>query len=237
MNTNQRDSAEKENDKSTRKVQVEKKVLSRNDEVAQSNYEWLSRHGTIALNFISSPGTGKTLLLEKTLSALAGEIECAVLVGDQQSDNDARRLADKGARVQQIETGSSCHLDAERVSKFLHQVVFDTTRLLFIENVGNLICPAAYRLGEKYRVTLLSVPEGEDKPVKYPPVFARADIIILTKVDLVEVLEFDMQACLNNIKSINPTAKVLQLSAKTGVGMDQWLGCLREIAAVNRAAT
>lgn len=213
-----------------RTVQVEKKVLSRNDEVAQSNFEWLGRHGTIGLNFISSPGTGKTLLLEKTLIALDGQIQCSVLVGDQQSDNDARRLAGKGAKVQQIETGSSCHLDAERVSKFLHQVVTEETRLLFIENVGNLICPAAYRLGEKYKVTLLSVPEGEDKPVKYPAVFARADIVILTKIDLVSVLEFDLDCCLANIRSINPGAKIFQLSAKTGVGMNEWITHLKTIA-------
>lgn len=213
----------------TRKIQVEKKVLSRNDEVAQSNREWLERHGVVGFNLISSPGTGKTLLLEKTLTALAGQVNCAVLVGDQQSDNDARRLSGKGAKVQQIETGSSCHLDAERISKFLPQVIDSTTQLLLIENVGNLICPASYRLGETFKVTLLSVTEGEDKPVKYPAVFARADIVIITKIDLLAVLDFNLQACLDNIRKINPKAQIFQLSAKEGSGITQWVDYLKSV--------
>ncbi|MEI6425656.1 MAG: hydrogenase nickel incorporation protein HypB, partial [Lentisphaerota bacterium] len=156
-------------EKSERRViELERKVLEKNDNFADENRRFFNERGIIVVNIISSPGSGKTMLLEKTLDRLNGKIPCAVIVGDIQSDNDARRLQGKGAKVFQIETKSSCHLNAEQIAKFLPKVIDKKTKILFIENVGNLVCPAAFDLGENFKIALLSIPEGEDKPVKYP---------------------------------------------------------------------
>lgn len=208
---------------------VEQKVLAFNDEVAGRNRDWLAARGVVALNLISSPGSGKTLLLEKTLEALQGELPCAVIAGDQQTDNDARRLAGKGAPVKQIETRNACHLDAERVAHVLKEVVADDTRLLFIENVGNLVCPAAFDLGESFKVALVSVTEGEDKPVKYPTLFSVADVAVVTKTDLVPHLETDMRALRRSIQHVHPGLFTFELSAKTGDGLAAWLDYLRRL--------
>ncbi|NCC51709.1 MAG: hydrogenase accessory protein HypB, partial [Spartobacteria bacterium] len=166
----------------TRKtIELEQNILAQNDAIAAENRAWLAERQVIAVNLISSPGTGKTLLLEKTLERLRDHVACAVIAGDQQTDNDARRLQGKGARVVQIETQSACHLDAQRVKSVLPEVVTKDTRLLFIENVGNLVCPAAFDLGEHFKIALLSTTEGEDKPLKYPALFAAAQVVILTK--------------------------------------------------------
>jgi len=175
---------------------------------------------------ISSPGSGKTFLLEKTLEGLRDRLGMAVLVGDQQTDRDAKRLEGKGTPVAQIETYSSCHLDAQRVAPYLEQVIGEQTRLLFIENVGNLVCPAAFDLGEHFKIALLSVTEGEDKPLKYPVLFSDSPVVVITKTDLVPHLDWDMAQCKKHIRRIRPDAKIFELSAKTGEGMGAWLDYL-----------
>jgi hydrogenase nickel incorporation protein HypB len=213
----------------TRTVTLEQKVLAHNDELAARNRAWLAEREVVALNLISSPGTGKTLLLEKTLEALAGDVPCAVIAGDQQTDNDARRLVGKGAPVQQIQTRNSCHLDAERIAHVLPEVVAEGTRLLFIENVGNLVCPAAFDLGESFKVALVSVTEGEDKPVKYPTLFSEANVAVVTKTDLVPHLETDMRALRQSIQAVHPGLFTFELSAKSGDGLGDWLNYLRRL--------
>ncbi len=213
-----------------RSVKVETSVLRRNDQAALANKQLLAERGIVALNLISSPGSGKTTLLEVTLERLRDrEKHCAVIVGDQQTDLDAQRLSGKGAAVRQIETVSSCHLDAQRVGDVLPEVIDDQTQLLFIENVGNLICPAAFYLGEDFKVVLLSVTEGEDKPIKYPVVFSRAKVVLITKCDLIPHIEFDRDKCLRYLRQVNPGAVIFELSAKTGTGLDQWIGYLAEL--------
>jgi hydrogenase nickel incorporation protein HypB len=209
-----------------RTLTIEKKILSRNDELAEENRKWLSERGITALNLISAPGSGKTFLLEKTLDRLRGRIPCAVITGDQCTDNDARRLQGKGAIVRQIETISACHLDAERVHELLPEVTRDGAKLLFIENVGNLVCPAAFDLGENFKVALLSTTEGEDKPVKYPALFSLAPVVVLTKMDLAPHLDWSLARCRENLRRMRPGVFVFELSAKTGDGMDQWIDYL-----------
>jgi len=212
-----------------RVVKVQQSVLAHNDHIAQHNREWLAKRGVLAINLISSPGSGKTLLLEKTLEALNGKIKCAVITGDQQTDNDARRLANKGAKIVQIETKTSCHLNAEQVAAALPSVIEDGTHLLFIENVGNMVCPTAFDLGEHFKVALLSTPEGEDKPEKYPVLFATAKLALLTKMDLAEPLGWDLKACQRSIQNVHPGMVTLKLSAKTGDGMPTWLDYLESL--------
>lgn len=212
-----------------RVVEVMRNVLAHNDHIAAHNREWLDARGVIALNLISSPGAGKTLLLEKTLDAFNGRIPCAVIAGDQQTDRDARRLSGRGAKVFQIETGSACHLNAEQTGAALKAVAGPDTRLVFIENVGNLVCPAAFDLGEHMKVALLSVPEGEDKPVKYPALFAAARLTLLTKSDLAGPLGWDRNACRDFLRQVHPGMAIFELSAKTGDGMAAWLGYLESL--------
>jgi len=218
-----------EHDAATRTLTIEKKILSRNDDLAEKNREWLAKHGAVAVNIISAPGSGKTFLLERTLERLRGRVKCAVITGDQQTDNDARRLAGKGAEVRQIETVSACHLDAERIGQLLPEVVKDGVKLLFIENVGNLVCPAAFDLGENFKIALLSVTEGEDKPVKYPSLFSLAPVVVLTKTDLIQYLDWDIAKCRNYLNRIHPGIFIFELSAKTGTGMDAWLDYLEKL--------
>jgi hydrogenase nickel incorporation protein HypB len=210
----------------TRTVALEQRVLARNDATAAANRAWLEARGVVALNLISSPGSGKTTLLERTLERLSGTLPCAVIAGDQQTDNDAQRLAGKGAIVRHIETVSACHLDAERVGALLPEVCADGARLLFIENVGNLVCPSAFDLGEHFKVALLSTTEGEDKPVKYPALFAQAPVTVLTKMDLVPHLDWDVKTCRTWLRKVHPGAFVFELSARTGEGMDAWIDYL-----------
>lgn len=214
----------------TRVVRLERKVLSRNDEIAARNREWLRERNVTALNLISSPGAGKTLLLERTLEALRDRVPCAVITGDQQTDNDARRLQGKGAPVRQIETISACHLDAERVGALLPEVVTQDIRLLFIENVGNLVCPSAFDLGESFKVALLSATEGEDKPLKYPVLFSLAPVVVLTKMDLAPHLDWDISVCRNNLRNIRPGVFVFELSARSGQGMNEWIEYLLKLS-------
>jgi hydrogenase nickel incorporation protein HypB len=209
-----------------RRIAVERKVLARNDEAAERNRAWMRERGLVAVNLISSPGSGKTQLLTRTLEALRGRIACAVIVGDQETDRDAQRLTGHGAEVRQIETRASCHLNAEQVGEHLRAVVGPDTRLLFIENVGNLVCPAAFDLGEHLKIALLSLPEGEDKPLKYPVLFHDAPVTVLTKIDLAPHLDWSRQACLDAIRAVRPDARILEVSARTGEGMGDWIAFL-----------
>ena len=218
-----------EAEKPSREIVLESRVLARNDEFAERNRTFLKERSCVAINFISSPGSGKTFLLEKTLEGLRGRVKCAVIAGDQQTDNDAVRLQDKGAPVVQIETGSACHLNAEQVGETIEQVLEDGTELLFIENVGNLVCPAAFDLGESFKIALLSVTEGEDKPLKYPVIFHDATASVITKNDLLDHLDVDMAKYRDSLNKIHPNGRVFELSALTGKGMDSWLDYLESL--------
>ncbi len=210
-----------------RLLEIRQNVLRRNDVVARELREQFRRAGVYAVSLVSSPGSGKTMFLEKTLALLRPVCRVAALVGDLATENDARRLARSGAPVRQIVTGTVCHLEAQMVRDALAGWDLDALDLLFIENVGNLVCPASYDLGENARAVLMSVTEGEDKPLKYPGIFFAADLAILTKMDLADAVEFDGATAKANIAAVNPAAPVLSLSAKTGEGMEAWVSLLR----------
>src|SRR5580700_8302840 len=213
----------------TRIVELRKGILKKNDELAGGLRQRFTSAGVLVLNLVSSPGTGKTAFLERTLRDLReGGARVAALVGDLETDNDARRLAASGAPVRQINTHGICHLEAEMVSKHLDGWHLADLDYLFIENVGNLVCPSSYDLGEKIRVALLSVTEGEDKPLKYPTLFNSADAAVITKVDIAEAVGFDRETALKNINEIRPGIRVFETSAKTGAGMSDWLGYLAD---------
>jgi hydrogenase nickel incorporation protein HypB len=206
-----------------RLVEVRQKVLKRNDELAKGLRERFREAGVYVVSLVSSPGSGKTALLEKTLSLLKPKARVAALVGDLATDNDAVRLARTMAPVRQITTGTICHLDAEMVGKALEDWKLDELDLLFIENVGNLVCPSSYDLGENLRAVLMSVTEGEDKPLKYPTIFNTADVALITKTDLAEAVEFNREAAKRNIDAVRPGMETIAVSSKTGDGMDRWL--------------
>lgn len=205
---------------------VEKKVLSENDRLAAELRQRYRDQNILCVNFISSPGSGKTALLEKTLASLARTQPVAVLTGDIQTDNDARRLSRYGFPVRQIVTGGTCHLDARMIDRHLAEMNFRGPGLLFVENVGNLVCPSSYDLGEAAKVVLLSVTEGEDKPLKYPGIFHRASLMILTKTDLLPHVDFKPDLALENARKIHPEIEYIALSSRTGDGFDKWLAWL-----------
>jgi hydrogenase nickel incorporation protein HypB len=207
----------------TTTVNLERKVLSENDRLAAELRAEFARHGIFCLNLIGSPGAGKTALLERTLASFPQERHVAVLTGDIQTDADARRLARYGFPVRQITTAGACHLDAKMVVRALEGWDLATLDLLFIENVGNLVCPTSYDLGEAAKVVLLSVPEGEEKPLKYPGIFFKSKLMVLTKVDLLPYVPFRLDDAIANARSIQPGIEILQVSASTGAGMDDWL--------------
>ena len=210
-------------------VEVLKGLLDANDHQARHNREHFERHGVVAVNLMSSPGAGKTALLEATIDALAADTRVAVIEGDLETENDAERIRAKGVTAYQISTGSACHLDAHMVHTALHELRLDDVDLLFIENVGNLVCPASFDLGQHYNVALLSTPEGHDKPAKYPVMFRAADLVLITKADLLPVLDdFDPAQAASYLQQIANPAPLVELSAKTGAGMDDWLAWLRE---------
>jgi len=217
-----------ETETGTRKIPVVQKILSANDQAALENREHLAAHNITAVNIMSSPGAGKTTLLMATIAALDGNARVGVIEGDVASQVDAERIATTGAPVVQINTGGGCHLDAPMVHRALHALPLAEIDLLFIENVGNLICPVAFDLGQRYKVALLSVPEGHDKPYKYPAIFEAVDLVVVTKSDLMPYLDFDLDAFRALVKGLNPDAPVLFLSAKTGEGMAAWLGWIVE---------
>lgn len=218
---------------------VEQKVLKENDRIAMALREEFRKHRILCLNLISSPGSGKTTLLEKTLESFQPDERVAVLTGDIQTDNDARRLARYGFPVRQITTAGACHLDARMIEKALADWDLDKIDILLVENVGNLVCPTSYDLGEEAKIVLLSVTEGDDKPLKYPGIFHKAAAAILTKVDLLPYVSFDVDAALRNARSVNPGIEILKLSCTSGEGMDKWLQWLahRRSAARTEAAT
>jgi len=205
---------------------VEKKVLSENDRLAGELRQRYHEQHILCVNLISSPGSGKTTLLEKTLASLPQSSAVAVLTGDIQTDNDARRLSHYGFPVRQIVTGGTCHLDARMVDRHLNELGFRGPGLLFIENVGNLVCPSSYDLGEAAKIVLLSVTEGEDKPLKYPGIFHRASLMILTKTDLLPHVEFNPDLALENARKIHPEIDYIALSSRTGEGFEKWLSWL-----------
>ncbi len=211
-----------------RTIEIHEAFQAQNDRAAAANRLRFQSHNLLVVNLLSSPGSGKTALLERTLADLEGKLSMGVIVGDLQTDNDARRMSGKGAPVVQITTDDVCHLEAEMVARAAAQIPLADLDVLFIENVGNLVCPATYDLGENLRVALLSVTEGEDKPLKYPVVFKNADVVILTKIDLAEATGFDREAAVSNIRRIAPQAKLLELSSRTGTGLESWYRLLRK---------
>jgi len=207
-------------------VAVHEAVLARNDRQAERNRGYFKAKGLLVVNVLSSPGSGKTALIERTLRDFGDRVRVGVIVGDLQTDHDARRLREAGAPAVQVTTGDVCHLDAEMVARAAERLDLDALDLLVIENVGNLVCPAAYDLGEDLRVALLSVTEGEDKPLKYPLVFRTAQVVVINKVDIADAAGFDRERALENLRRVAPGATLIEVSARTGQGMEQWYGYL-----------
>lgn len=208
-------------------VKLERGILAENGRLAAVNRARFAEAGVLALNLVSSPGSGKTTLLTRTIAALGETIPLAVIEGDQQTSNDADRIRAAGASAVQINTGKGCHLDAHMIGHACDQLALEHGSLLFIENVGNLVCPAAFDLGEAAKVAIVSVTEGDDKPLKYPDMFAAARLIVINKTDLLPYLDSDIEKLTANARRINPVVEVLPLSAKTGEGFDAWLSWLR----------
>jgi hydrogenase nickel incorporation protein HypB len=206
----------------SRMVEIEQNILSKNDEYAASNRATFQAQGILALNLVSSPGSGKTTLLTRTINDLNGSVLMSVIEGDQQTANDADRIRETGAKAVQINTGKGCHLDAHMVGHAIETLQPENSSVVFIENVGNLVCPAAFDLGEAHKVAILSVTEGEDKPIKYPDMFHAADVMILNKTDLLPYLDFDVEKCIEYARRVNSDIRVLQVSATSGEGMDTW---------------
>jgi len=207
----------------SRMVQIEQDILGKNNRYAAANRARFGEASILALNLVSSPGSGKTTLLTSTIERLQGRVPLAVIEGDQQTANDANRIRETGVQAVQINTGKGCHLDAHMVGHAMEQLKDLDGGILFIENVGNLVCPAAFDLGEAHKVAILSVTEGEDKPIKYPDMFHAADLMLLNKTDLLPYLDFDVDACIAYARRVNPDIEVLQVSARSGAGMEQWL--------------
>ena len=211
-----------------RMVQIERDVLAKNDAFAQTNRSRLNDLAALALNLVSSPGSGKTTLLTATIERLKGVVPMAVIEGDQQTINDAARIRATGVPALQVNTGKGCHLDAHMIGHALERLAPEEGAILFIENVGNLVCPAGFDLGEAHKVVILSVTEGEDKPIKYPDMFAAADLLLLNKIDLLPHLDFDLEACLGYARRVNPDLEIHQLSARSGEGMQAWVDWLQD---------
>lgn len=209
-------------------ISLEQDILAVNAQYAEQNRAFLKQHDTIALNFVSSPGSGKTTLLEKTIQHLTPQVPIAVIEGDQYTELDAQRIRKAGAQAYQINTGKACHLDAHMVGHAFDHLMLKDHGLVLIENVGNLICPALFDLGEHYRVAIMSVTEGADKPIKYADMFHGADVVIINKIDLLPYVDFDQARCIEDIRKIQPKARIIELSAKTETGFDQWLSWLKQ---------
>ena len=219
----------------TRMVQIEQDILGKNNEYAAANRRWFAEHRILALNLVSSPGSGKTTLLTRTIEDLKDELKLSVIEGDQQTANDAQRIRETGVKALQINTGKGCHLDGHMVGHALDSLAPEDGSVLFIENVGNLVCPAAFDLGEAHKVAILSVTEGEDKPIKYPDMFAAAGLMLLNKIDLLPHVQFDVDKCIEYARRVNPSIKVLRVSATSGEGMRgwyEWLNAARHFASI-----
>jgi len=221
----------------TRTLRIEEDLLAKNNRLAAGNRRTFHAKGLLVLNLVSSPGSGKTTLLERTLTDLRGELRFAVLEGDQQTSNDADRIAATGVPAVQINTGAGCHLDAHMVAHGVESFDLDATDVLMIENVGNLVCPASFDLGEDCKVALLSVTEGEDKPLKYPHMFQAAAVMIINKTDLLPYLRFDVEKCKAFARQVNPEIRIFELSSQDGAGLAEWYAWLRQGAAERRNGT
>ncbi len=217
-----------------RMVQIEQDILGKNDRYAAQNRKVFSENSLLALNLVSSPGSGKTTLLTETIKKIKNHA-VAVIEGDQQTSNDADRIREAGAKAVQVNTGKGCHLDAHMVGHAMEHLGELTGGVLFIENVGNLVCPAAFDLGEAHKVAILSTTEGEDKPLKYPDMFYAADLMILNKIDLLPHLDFDVDACIEYAKRVNPNIEIIQVSARSGEGMETWMDWIesKRVAGLN----
>jgi hydrogenase nickel incorporation protein HypB len=212
------------------------RVLERNDELAGANHRWLRARGVFAVNLMSGPGAGKTTLLERTLHDVGRELRITVIEGDQATDHDAARIRAAGGRAVQVNTGTGCHLDASMVARALEDLGPAPGSIVAIENVGNLVCPAQFDLGEDARVAVVAVTDGDDKPLKYPHMFRAADVVLLNKVDLLPYVRFDPARCLAYAREVNPRIHALEVSATRGDGLDGWYGWLRARAAAARTA-
>ncbi|MEN8127417.1 MAG: hydrogenase nickel incorporation protein HypB [Planctomycetota bacterium] len=204
------------------KISLNQKILSRNEECAEKNKTFFKENGVLCLNVISSPGSGKTTTISQTIRDLNGQLKIGVIEGDIKTDTDAQKIRAAGAEAVQIETQGACHLSAEQVYNALKALEAEKMDVVIIENVGNLVCPSAFDLGEAFRVILLSVPEGDDKPVKYPGTFADADVVLINKIDLMDYIDFNLERVLGDIHVVNPDVPIFQVSATTGEGMDAW---------------
>ena len=216
-------------------IEIEENILAKNDAVAAHNRAHFDDAGVLALNLVSSPGSGKTTLLARTATDLAERMPVAVIEGDQQTSLDAERIRATGARAVQINTGKGCHLDADMVHQALHGLELAAGGVMFIENVGNLVCPAGFDLGEAAKVVILSVTEGADKPIKYPDMFAAARLMVINKADLLPYVPFDVEQCVAYARQVNPQIGVLQVSALTGEGLDGWYGWIEALRAERKA--
>jgi hydrogenase nickel incorporation protein HypB len=220
---------------STRTIRIEEDILAKNDAVAGENRRFFADHAVFALNLVSSPGSGKTTLLVRTIEAWRGRTPVAVIEGDQQTSRDAERVRAAGVAAVQINTAKGCHLDAQMVAHALTHLEIDDDSVLFIENVGNLVCPAAFDLGEAHKVVILSVTEGEDKPLKYPDMFHAADLLLINKVDLAPHVDFDVGAAIEYARRVRPGLEAIVVSAKTGAGFEEWLAWIeRGVAAMRQ---
>ncbi|NKR66905.1 hydrogenase nickel incorporation protein HypB [Rhodococcus hoagii] len=212
----------------TETLTLEQKILAKNDRLAEDNRAWLTDRRIAAINIMSSPGSGKTTLLERTVRELRPSVPVSVIEGDQETLLDADRIRSTGCPVVQVNTGSGCHLDSEMVRDALDALGPAEDSLVFVENVGNLVCPALFDLGEQGKVVLISVTEGDDKPLKYPHIFAVADLVIVNKIDLLPYVDFDPDACEKNARSVNPDVRVINLSATSGEGLERWYAWLSD---------
>ena len=219
-----------------RSVQIAQSILDKNDRLAERNRGYFLAKELLVLNLLSSPGSGKTALLERTITDLNDRLKSGVIVGDLETDNDAQRLRRSDIPVVQITTGTVCHLEADMVMQAAQKINLETLDLLIIENVGNLVCPASYDLGENLRVVLLSVTEGEDKPLKYPTMFKSADVVIINKIDIAEAVGFERNKALTNIKRVAPQATIFEVSARTGAGMEAWYAYLEKQIQMQKSA-
>lgn len=216
-----------------RRVEMEARILAKNDAIAAKCRAWLAGREIMALNLVSSPGAGKTALLERAIANLSSQLPLFVIEGDQATSNDGERIRAAGAPVVQVNTGTGCHLDAEMIARALFELKPSVGSLVFIENVGNLVCPALFDLGERAKAVIFSTTEGEDKPLKYPHMFSAAKVVILNKIDLLPHLDFSMEQARENIRRVNPDAEILEVSARTGAGMSafyQWIFAQRTVA-------
>lgn len=218
----------------TEKISVEKKILSENDKLAADIRAQFKQRGIVALNFVSSPGSGKTSLLERTLGVLNNELRIGLIAGDVQTENDANRLLRAGGKmVRPIVTGGACHLDAKMITRVLPELDLEQLDLLVIENVGNLVCPSSYDLGEDMKVVLISTTEGDDKPLKYPGMFRRSAVMVINKIDLLGSSDFDMNRVKENAQNINANLKIFELSCRTGQGLEEWYKWIKGLAKKN----